>query len=121
MSVEDAAQQQRIPGEEDGVEQRLSGQTEQDRSVVLEDVSANDDAHQVIVSTRGDCVSAKRITAGVRTSQWLGQMADDTLKQLSQDRGVGSSNYMSFTNGIQLDTQSDAKFEKQHGAGHKLS
>jgi hypothetical protein len=40
----------------------------------------------VIVSTRGDPISAKRISVGVRTSKWLGHMSDQSLQTLSQNR-----------------------------------
>ncbi|KAH7370316.1 hypothetical protein BKA65DRAFT_488159 [Rhexocercosporidium sp. MPI-PUGE-AT-0058] len=41
----------------------------------------------VLVSTIGDLISARRVTAGVRSRQWLGQMSDETLQQLSHSHG----------------------------------
>ncbi|KAI9710011.1 MAG: hypothetical protein M1828_002340 [Chrysothrix sp. TS-e1954] len=49
-------------------------------------ISATHDAHQVIVATLGDLITARRITAGARSTQWLGQMSDASLQQLSKDR-----------------------------------
>ena len=52
---------------------------------VLEDVSAAQDAQQVVVATLGDLISARRVTAVDKSTQWLGQMSDDTVQQLSRD------------------------------------
>jgi len=49
---------------------------------VMEDVSIAEDGQQVIVSTIGDLISAKRVTAGNRSIQLLGQMSDASLQQL---------------------------------------
>jgi hypothetical protein len=77
--------------------------------------SASVDAQQVIVATRGGLISAIKVTAGVRASQWPGQMADASLQQLSQNRRVGS------TDSIQQGGKTDSKFETQHGTGYKLT
>jgi hypothetical protein len=53
------------------------------RTNVFEDVSAAEDADQIIVSTFGDLISAKRVTAGVGATQWLGQMSDAALQDLA--------------------------------------
>ena len=53
---------------------------------VFEDVSIDDDSHQVIVATLGDLISAKNVKTGSRSAQWLGQMSDATLQQLSRIR-----------------------------------
>ena len=55
---------------------------------VFKDVSAAQDAHQVIVSPR-DLISATRVTAGIEGRQWLGQISDVTLQRLSYDPGSG--------------------------------
>ncbi|KAF5857760.1 hypothetical protein ETB97_005291 [Aspergillus alliaceus] len=52
------------------------------RTNSFEDVSSSDDSRQLIVSTIGDLISAKHIKTGNRSEQWLGQMSDDTVKQL---------------------------------------
>ncbi|OGM41919.1 hypothetical protein ABOM_009807 [Aspergillus bombycis] len=56
------------------------------RKNVYEDVASADDSHQLVVSTIGDLISAKHIITGARSVQWLGQMSDDTLQQLSRDQ-----------------------------------
>jgi hypothetical protein len=61
-------------------------ETDKTRTITFDEVSAAGDAQQVIVATHGDSIMATRVTAGVRTSQWLGQMSDATLQRLSQDR-----------------------------------
>ena len=42
--------------------------------------------NQIIVSTLGDLISARVITAGAGSTQWLGHMSDAPLQQLSQNR-----------------------------------
>ena len=58
------------------------------RTNVFEDVSAAQDAHQLIVSTFGDLISAKRVTADAGATQWLGQISDAALQQLTRSRGI---------------------------------
>jgi hypothetical protein len=64
---------------------QASARSEQYRVNVFEDISAGEDSHQVIVSTVGDLISAKRITGGDRSVHLMGQMSDAALQQLSQD------------------------------------
>lgn len=52
------------------------------RTNVFEDISLADDGQQIIVSTFGDLICARKITAGARSKQWFGQMSDDTLQQM---------------------------------------
>ena len=59
---------------------------DQVRNNDFEDISAAEDAQQV-VTTLEDSISARRVTAGNRATQWLGQMSDATLQQLSRDLG----------------------------------
>jgi len=54
---------------------------EQIRVNVFEDVVADTSAKQLIVSTLGDLVSAKRVTAGKGSVQLLGQMSDEAILQ----------------------------------------
>ena len=94
ISVEDAVERDRIQEEKDSTKQCLticaqaSQNVNQVRTHVFEDISADRDAHQVIVPTSGDLIVAKRISAGAGATQWLGQMPDTVLQQLSRDRGV---------------------------------
>ena len=107
MLGEHAAEQERIQDEKDSIKQRLaicaqaSEQEDEDRTNVLEDVSTAQDAHQVVVATLGDLISASRVTAGVRSTQWLRQISDATLQQLSRDRGrVAMGNAMEPQSGM---------------------
>ena len=78
MSDDDAAERERVQEERDSTKQCLticaqaSEHVGQVRTIVFEDVSAAQGAHQVIVATFRDLISAKRVTAGVGATQWLG-------------------------------------------------
>ncbi|KAK6496159.1 hypothetical protein TWF481_002183 [Arthrobotrys musiformis] len=65
---------------------RESEQLKQNRFNIFEDVKAADDAEQVIVATPGNLISAKRVTAGPRSRQWLGQMPDAQLQNLIDNK-----------------------------------
>jgi hypothetical protein len=80
-----------------------------------EDISMADDGQQVVVSTIGDLISAKRVTAGNRSFQWLGQMSDESLQQLSRDRNRSATD-----NAAQQQTGRDTHFEGRYGTGVKL-
>jgi hypothetical protein len=58
-----------------------------ERTHIIEDVSAGPGAHQVIVAASGDLISATRVTAGPGATQLIGQMPDELLQMLSQQRG----------------------------------
>jgi hypothetical protein len=45
------------------------------------------DASQVIVSTDRNLISATRVSVETRAVQWIGQMAEATIQQLSRDQG----------------------------------
>jgi hypothetical protein len=90
------------------------------RTNVFEDVSAAQDAHQVVVSTLGELVSAKRVTADVGATQWLGQMSDATLQQLARGRGIDLSNGSRIARGVAEEDRGSITFEDQYGSGHKL-
>ncbi|EEP83062.1 predicted protein [Uncinocarpus reesii 1704] len=120
LSDEDADNMRKVQAERDGLKQCLaicnevSAQTQGLRMNVFEDVISADDAHQLIVSTLGDLISAKRITTGARSAQWLGQMSDDALQRLSRDRAHNASD---TTVGIDSKT---ASFQGRYGAGYQL-
>lgn len=127
ISVEDAAERDRMQEEKDSTKQCLticaqaSQHVDQVRTHVFEDVSADRDSHQVIISTSGDLIVAKRIRAGVGATQWLGQMSDAVTEQLSQYRGLDVSCGRAATgNGKEKQMEITAKFQDQFGAGHKL-
>ena len=63
---------------------------------------------------------AKRITAGVGATQWLGQMSDAVIQQLSRDRGLDVSGRAASVSGKEKQIEITAKFQDQFGAGHKL-
>src|ERR1700722_15754927 len=90
-----AAERERILEKKEATKQCLitrakaSKQVHRARTNVFKDVSAAEDAHQVIVATLGDLISAKRVTARIGATQWLGQTSDATLQRLSQNTGLG--------------------------------
>ena len=51
----------------------------EERINVFEDIEIAGDEHPPIVATLGDLISAKRVTVGARSTQWLGQMPDASL------------------------------------------
>ncbi|KAF2802726.1 uncharacterized protein BDZ99DRAFT_468700 [Mytilinidion resinicola] len=97
---EEIAEKRRISEETESVKECLAicnhaaKHIDEARTNVFEDVSAAEDAHQVIVSTFGDLISAKRVTAGVRATQLLGQMSDATLQQLARSQGCDLSSLL---------------------------
>lgn len=63
-------------------------------------------------------ILAKRVTAGVGATQWLGQMSDAALQQLSRDRGILGG----VTKRKRLQqSEMVPNFEDRYGEGHKLS
>jgi hypothetical protein len=91
IESENVSEQDAMEAEAKSIRERLayfsqaSARSEQYRTNVFEDVKTEGDSHQVLVSTVGDLISAKRITGGERTVQLMGQMSDASLQQLSQD------------------------------------
>ena len=53
---------------------------------LFEDLTASNDAFQVIVSTPQELVSARRVSAGPRAVQCLGPISEPALLQISKDR-----------------------------------
>ena len=121
QSDELAAEQNRMKEELESIKQCLAicsqatMQADKERINDFEDVYMTDDGQQVVVSTIGDLISAKRITAGARSFQWLGQMSDESLQQLSRDRSL-----MAAENATRQQTGTDTHFEGRYGAGVKL-
>ncbi|KAK5048598.1 hypothetical protein LTR84_005689 [Exophiala bonariae] len=105
-----------------------------ERVNVFEDVHMTDDAHQVIVATMGDLISARNISTGARSKQWLGQMSDASLQQLSKDNRWPVNDAASEhspentpTEREPSNTTTDSsrvrlhpRFEGRHGSGRKL-
>lgn len=85
----------------------------------FEDVSTGDDSHQVIVSTLGDLINAKSIIAGPRSTQWLGQMSDDSLQALS--RSLDMSQHTEGREEAPQDTRETViKYANKYGGGRRL-
>jgi hypothetical protein len=84
------------------------------RPIVLEDVSAAHDAYQIIVSTSGNPISAKRVSAETRALQCTGQMSEATIQKLSQNLG-GSLQKAGEPQG-----QEATSFEATYGLGKVL-
>ena len=112
----------RIEEEKNSIQQCIAicaeaaGQVESVRTNVFEDVSAAQEAHQVAVATLGDLVLARRVTVGDRSTQWLGQMSDASLQQLSRDRGRVAEEKAAAPKSPKV-----GEFEDRHGAGKKLT
>ncbi|KKZ59809.1 hypothetical protein EMCG_00852 [[Emmonsia] crescens] len=119
VKMEETAEWEQFQEERNSLRQCLaicaeaSEQTKQVRFNEFEDVLSADDAHQVIVSTLGELISAKCITTGSRSAQWLGQMSDETLQQLSRDRSHVSEGP------VRAEVGTGNKFD-QYGRGHQL-
>ena len=117
----DVKEQHRMRREREGIQQYLSiyaEASEQANSANInffEDVSAAQDAQQVTVATLGDLISARRVTAAARSTQWLGQMSDATVQQLSRDR-----NHVAVPRAPESGSAFVKKFEDRHGAGKRL-
>jgi hypothetical protein len=90
------------------------------RTNVFEDITAAQDAHQVVVSTLGDLISAKRITADVGATQLLGTMSDTSLQQLARDQGIDLSSGSRIVRGVAEQDRGSVTFEDQYGSGQKL-
>ncbi|ENH98753.1 hypothetical protein COCC4DRAFT_154992 [Bipolaris maydis ATCC 48331] len=58
---------------------------------MFDEVSLREDSHQVIVSTVGDLINARRVSASARSTQLLGQMSDATLQTIGQRQSHNAS------------------------------
>ena len=119
------SQRDRVQAEKESIEQCLaicsqaSEQADQFRTNVFEDVSAAKDAHQLIVATLGDLISARRVTASLAATQWLGQMSDATVQQLSRDQALRSR---AGTDKVdEQQSESGGKFDGEYGRGYRLN
>ncbi|GJP87282.1 hypothetical protein AlacWU_00181 [Aspergillus niger] len=54
-------------------------------NLIKKERKTSDESHQLVVYTIGDLISAKHIITGSKSAQWLGQMSDTSLQQLSRD------------------------------------
>jgi hypothetical protein len=121
-SNEQVVEQERIREELESIKQCLaictqaSMKANQERTNDFEDVSMSDDGYQAIVSTIGDLVSARRVTAGARSLQCMGQMSDESLQQLSRHHS-----HIAIEGTVEPQTGTGTQFEGRYGAGFKLT
>lgn len=83
------------------------------RKMIFEDITSADNSHQLVVPTIGDQISARRISTGTMSVQWLGHMSNDTLQKLSKDR----SNHIDVK---QSSAQTGQGKFQQYGVGRNL-
>ena len=91
-------------------------EAEKARTNTFVDVTVAEDSRQVVVSTVGDLISAKRVTAGARSLQLAGQMSDSSLQHILH-AGVRDINEASDPGDVE---NKSSKFENRHGAGRNL-
>jgi DNA repair exonuclease SbcCD ATPase subunit len=126
MSGEDSAERERVQEEKESIKQCLSicaeasQQVKETRTNVFGDVYAGEDSHQIVVATLGDLISANRVTAGDRGAQWLGQMSDGSLQQLSRDRVIQRPDSAAAGKATEPQAETVTKFEGHYGAGYTL-
>jgi hypothetical protein len=119
LSNEQAGEREIMQEERDAIQQSLdicvdaSREANQDHANVYEDISLVDDGQQVIISTVGALIAARRITAGSRSFQVFGQMSDESFQQLSSHIGTEKD--------IEPRTRVEPEFEGRYGTGVKLS
>ncbi|KAL4993359.1 hypothetical protein BDV10DRAFT_179361 [Aspergillus recurvatus] len=91
-----------------------SSLSESTRVNVFEEVTSMDDAKQVLVSTIGDLLNAKKITTGMRSLQLIGQMSDETVQHLSSRHNSPGEKVV----GIEQNDRDD--FKNRYGTGRPL-
>ena len=90
-------------------------EADRNRTNIFEDVLVGDDGRQVIASTVGDLIFAKKIKTGSRSVQMLGQMSDLTIQHATSNRdGVASKE------SLQRPEVRSEDFEGRYGAGRDL-
>lgn len=89
-----------------------SKEVSQERTNVYEDVSGLDDTQQMIISTVGQLISARRVTAGSRSLMLFGQLSDESVQHVSTQFGSGKSS--------ETPTKVDPGHVDRYGAGVKL-
>ena len=81
----------------------------------FEDISLGEDGRHFIVSTKGDQISARKITLEARAGQCLGYMSEETAQQISRDLSHIATNPVTKP---QPDIH--GPFEARHGKGRDL-
>lgn len=82
---------------------------------MFEDVSMGDDGRQVIASTVGDLIFAKKIKIRSRSIQMLGQMSDLTIRNATSD-----CDEITSKESLQRPDVSGGIFQGRYGAGRDL-
>jgi len=83
---------------------------------VFEDVTAEISSKQIILSTAGAPISAKRVTAGRGSIQVLGQMSEETIKSLAESWKDPYGDLRQ--RGIPVEMNRSLVFRDQYQAGH---
>ncbi len=119
LSSDQAEEQEIMEEERDAIKQSLnicaeaSGQANEEQTNVYEDISLVDDSQQVIISTVGALIAARRVSAGSRSFQVFGQMSDESFQNLA--RRIGTEKV------AEPQSRANPEFEGRHGTGVKLS
>ncbi|KAL2044077.1 hypothetical protein ABVK25_012494 [Lepraria finkii] len=90
-------------------------EADRNRTNVFEEVLMGDDGRQVIASTVGDLIFARKIKIGSRSVQMLGQMSDLTIQHATSNRDVVVSKESQ-----QRPEVRGEDFEGRYGAGRDL-
>jgi hypothetical protein len=89
IQANEAAQQEhRLKETHLSISSSSSGQPHLGSTNDFHAISAAESSHQILVSTSGSPIHARNITAGSRSSQWMGQMSEVSLQLFSKDVGV---------------------------------
>ena len=121
MSGEHAADQEQIQEERDNIKEcptihaQAPEEVYQVRTNVFENISAGQDAYQIVVSEPGHLFAAKDIAAEARSTQWMGQICAASLQQLSRDRS-----HVAVEKDMEPQNEMGEEFKDRYGAGYKL-
>lgn len=75
----------------------------------FEDISVAEDGRQFIISTTGDRIFARKITAAAGAAQCLGQMSDDTAQHISECISEHISNTSPAVSALGRDAQLETR------------
>lgn len=98
---------------------RASRSVERIRLNVYETVTAEEDAHQSIMSEPGSLIFAKKVTAAARATQWMGQYSTESVLELTKFRGLEVS-ARDLKNHCEKQTKGNLEFVELYGTGHTL-
>lgn len=118
---QDSTERRKLQEEIESIKQSIaicataSEKASSDRINIYESVSMAEDGHQLVVSTVGDLINARNISAGARSAQWLGQMSDLSLQQISRDRS-----HIAVKQSMEQQAEDGPQFEGRYGRGRNL-